>query len=94
MKWIAICCSLSFLFGTAVLAQNWQPVECIWTDKNNNEQHAAYLLRSAYYEEGIAEPKSKLNRMAQKGFLSWSPEKCFMWAKWWSRVCGLSPLAR
>ena len=36
--------SLSLLCSVGLLAQNWRPTDKEWTDKNNTEKYAAYLL--------------------------------------------------
>ena len=35
-----------------VSAQEKSPADLKWTDKNNTEQHAAYLISNAYAESG------------------------------------------
>jgi hypothetical protein len=74
----AVYLPLTFLCGTLLLAQNWQPTDGNWTDKNNTERYAAYLLETTYYQQGIAARESKSNRMAPSGFLLWNPERYFI----------------
>ena len=62
--------SLSLLCSVELLAQNWRPTDKEWTDKNNTEQYAAYLLRQRTTSRAIAPQESKSNRTAPSGFLS------------------------
>jgi outer membrane protein assembly factor BamA len=56
---------LTFLCGTLLLAQNWQPTVGNWTDKNNTEQYAAYLLKTTYYQRGYCGARVEIK---QDGF--------------------------
>lgn len=38
--------SLSLLCSVGLLAQNWRPIDKGWTDKNNIERYAEYLLQN------------------------------------------------
>ena len=70
--------SLSLLFSVGLLAQNWRPADKQWTDKNNTEQYAAYLLKTTTTSRAIAARKSKSNRMAPSGSLLWNPVTYFI----------------
>jgi hypothetical protein len=67
---VIIYISFSLLCGVGLLAQNWRPPDNKWTDKNNTERYAAYLLTATYYESrAIVPPKSKSNRTVLSGSL-------------------------
>jgi outer membrane protein assembly factor BamA len=48
------------------VAQEWHPTEKAWTDKNNTEQYAAYLLSSAYAERGYYGAKVDIKQFGDK----------------------------
>ena len=54
--------SLSLLCSVGLLAQNWQPTDKEWADKNNTEQYAAYLLNTTYYQQGYCAAKVEIKQ--------------------------------
>ena len=42
------------------------PVEHVWTDKNNTEMYAAYMLQNAYNEQGYWETKVEIRQAGTK----------------------------
>ena len=55
------------LFCTALLLpQEWQSTDNRWTDKNNTEQYAAYLLSVAYGEHGYYGAKVEIKQTGTK----------------------------
>ena len=52
--------------GEILVAQEWQPTEKAWTDKNNTEQNPAYLLSSAYAEHGYYGAKVTIKQSGEK----------------------------
>ena len=54
--------SLSLLCSVGLLAQNWQPTDKGWADKNNTEQYAAYLLNTTYYQQGYCAVKVEIKQ--------------------------------
>jgi hypothetical protein len=57
---------LTFLWGTLLLAQNWQPTDGNWTDKNNTEQYAAYLLKTTYDQQGYCGARVEIKQDGSK----------------------------
>jgi len=74
---IGIYLSLSFLCAAMLLAQNWQPTDTHWTDKNNTEQYAAYLLRTTYYQQGYCGAKVEIKQDGSKRLFIVEPGEVF-----------------
>lgn len=68
---------LSFLCGTLVLAQNWQPIEHINTDKTSTEHYAAYLLQNTYYQQGYVGAKVEIKQDGPKRLFIVDPGELF-----------------
>lgn len=75
---IAIYVPLTFFFATVLLAQNQRPMDSRWTDKNNTEQYAAYLLRTTYYQQGYCGAKVEIKQDGSKRLLLWNPGRYFI----------------
>jgi outer membrane protein assembly factor BamA len=58
--------SLSLLCSVALLALNWRPTDSEWTDKNNTEQDAAYLLKTTYYQQGYCAARVEIKQDGSK----------------------------
>jgi outer membrane protein assembly factor BamA len=69
--------SLSLLFSVGLLAQNWRPTDKQWTDKNNTEQYAAYLLRTTYYQQGYCAARVEINHEGSKRLFIVDPGDLF-----------------
>jgi len=69
--------SLSLLFSVGLLAQNWRPTDKQWTDKNNTEQYAAYLLRTTYYQQGYCAARVEINHDGSKRLFIVDPGDLF-----------------
>jgi hypothetical protein len=69
--------SLSHLCGVELLAQNWRPTDNKWTDKNNAEQYAAYLLKTTYYQQGYCAAKVEIKQDGSKRLLIVDPGEPF-----------------
>ena len=54
--------SLSLLCSFGLLAQNWRPIDKGWTDKNNTERYAEYLLATTYYQQGYCAAKVEVKQ--------------------------------
>lgn len=66
------------LFSTAlVLPQEWQSTDSRWTDKNNTEQHAAYMLSVAYREHGYYGAKVEIKQAGTKRLFTVDPGQIF-----------------
>jgi outer membrane protein assembly factor BamA len=68
---------LTFLWGTLLLAQNWQPTDGNWTDKNNTEQYAAYLLKTTYYQQGYCGARIEIKQDGSKRLFIVEPGEVF-----------------
>jgi outer membrane protein assembly factor BamA len=69
--------SLSLLCGVGLLAQNWRPTDNKWTDKNNTEQYAAYLLKTTYYEQGYCAAEVEIKQDGSKRLFIVDPGEPF-----------------
>lgn len=69
--------SLSLFCGTGLLAQNWRTGESKWTDKNNTEQEAAYLLQTTYYQQGYCAAKVEVKQDGSKRLFIVDPGEPF-----------------
>lgn len=69
--------SLSLFCSTVLLAQNWRPTESKWTDKNNTEQEAAYLLQTTYYQQGYCAAKVEVKQDGSKRLFIVDPGEPF-----------------
>ena len=69
--------SLSLLCGVGLLAQNWRPTDSKWTDKNNTERYAAYLLTTTYYEQGYCAAKVAVKQDGSKRLFIVDPGEPF-----------------
>ena len=66
------------LFSTAVLVpQEWQSTDNNWTDKNNTEHYAAYLLSVAYREHGYYSAKVEIKQAGSKRLFTVDPGQLF-----------------
>ena len=74
---IAVYLPLTFLFGALLLAQNWRPTENNWTDKNNTEQYAAYLLKTTYYQQGYCGARVEIKQDGSKRLFIVEPGEIF-----------------
>jgi hypothetical protein len=62
----AVYLPLTFLCGALLLAQNLQPTDGNWTDQNNTEQYAAYLLETTYYQQGYCGARVEIKQDGSK----------------------------
>jgi len=69
--------SLSLLFVPLLLAQDWRPTENKWTDKNNTENAAAYLLRMTYYQQGYCGAKVEIKQDGSRRLFIVDPGELF-----------------
>ena len=69
--------SLSLLCGGGLLAQNWRPTDKGWTDKNNTEQYAAYLLKTTYYQQGYCAARVEIKQDGSKRLFIVDPGEPF-----------------
>ena len=60
-----------------LLAQNWQPIDTRWTDKNNTEQYAAYLLQTTYYQQGFCGARVEIKQDGSKRLFIVEPGPLF-----------------
>jgi hypothetical protein len=66
------------LFCTALLLpQEWQSTDNKWTDKNNTEKYAAYLLSVAYGEHGYYGAKVEIKQAGTKRLFIVDPGQIF-----------------
>jgi len=66
------------LFCTALLLpQEWQSMDSRWTDKNNTEHYAAYLLSVAYREHGYYGAKVEIKQAGAKRLFTVDPGQIF-----------------
>src|SRR5215472_1776637 len=78
MSWkIVIYLPLGFLFGAMLLAQNWQSTDSKWTNKNNTEKYAAYLLKTTYYQQGYCGAKVEIKQDGSKRLFIVDPGEIF-----------------
>ncbi len=63
--------------GALLVAQEWQATEEAWTDKNNTEKYAAYLLSSAYAEHGYYGAKVEIKRSGEKRLFVVDPGRIY-----------------
>ena len=69
--------SLSLLCSVGLLAQNWRPTDQEWTDKNNTEQYAAYLLKTTYYQQGYCAARVEIKQDGSKRLFIVDPGEPF-----------------
>jgi hypothetical protein len=63
----AVFLLLSLFCGTLLLPhQEWQPTDSKWTDKNNTENYAAYLIKGAYGEHGYYDAEVQIKQAGTK----------------------------
>jgi hypothetical protein len=74
---ITIFLLLSLSYGALLLPQKWQSTERRWTDKNNTEQYAAYLLSTAYAEHGYIGAKVEIKQAGTKRLFIVDPGQIF-----------------
>ena len=72
-----VCLLLSFVCGSLLLAQEWQSVGPTWTDKNNTENYAAYLISVAYAEHGYWGAKVEVKQSGTKRLFIVDPGELF-----------------
>ena len=68
---------LSFLCGSVLGAQEWQSIGTTWTDKNNTENYAAYLISTAYAEHGYCGAKIEIKQSGAKRLFIVDPGEVF-----------------
>ncbi len=68
---------LSLLCSVGLLAQNWRPTDQEWTDKNNTEQYAAYLLKTTYYQQGYCAARVEIKQDGSKRLFIVDPGEPF-----------------
>ena len=69
--------SLSLLCGVGLLVQNWRPIDNGWTNKNNTERYAAYLLETTYYQQGYCAAKVEVKQDGSKRLFIVDPGEPF-----------------
>jgi outer membrane protein assembly factor BamA len=69
--------SVSLLCSVGLLAQNWRPTDKKWTDKNNTEIYAAYLLKTTYYQLGYCGAKVEIKQDGPKRLFIVEPGDLF-----------------
>ena len=69
--------TLGLLCSVGLLAQNWRPTDQEWTDKNNTEQHAAYLVKTTYYQQGYCAAKVEIKQDGSKRLFIVDPGEPF-----------------
>jgi outer membrane protein assembly factor BamA len=74
---IAIYLPLTFLCGALLLAQNWRQTDSNWTDKNNTEKYAAYLLKTTYYQQGFCGARVEIKQDGTKRLFIVEPGEVF-----------------
>ena len=69
---------LSSFFCTALLLpQEWQSTDSRWTDKNNTERYAAYVLKGAYAEHGYYAAQVEIKQAGTKRLFVVDPGQIF-----------------
>ena len=68
---------LSLLCAALLLPQEWQSTDSRWTDKNNTEKYAAYLLSGAYAEHGYLGVKVEIEQSGTKRLFIVDPGQIF-----------------
>ena len=68
---------LSLFCAALLLPQEWQPTDNKWTDKNNTEHYAAYLLSVAYGEHGYYGAKVEIKQAGTKRLFTVDPGQIF-----------------
>jgi hypothetical protein len=58
----AVFLLFSLLYATLLLPQEWQSTDSRWTDKNNTDRYAAYLISGAYAEHGYYGAKVEIKQ--------------------------------
>jgi outer membrane protein assembly factor BamA len=74
---IAIFLLLSLFCAALLLPQEWQSTDSRWTDKNNTEKYAAYLLSEAYAEHGYYGAKVEIKQAGTKRLFMVDPGQIF-----------------
>jgi hypothetical protein len=74
---IAIYLPLTFLCGASLLAQSQRATDSIWTEKNNTEQYAAYLLKTTYYQQGYCAARVEIKQDGSKRLFIVNPGEPF-----------------
>ena len=69
--------SLGLLCSVGLLAQNWRPIDKGWTDKNNIERYAEYLLQNTYYQQGYVAAKVEVKQDGSKRLFIVDPGEPF-----------------
>lgn len=72
-----VCLLLSFACGSLLLAQEWQSIGRTWTDKNNTENYAAYMISAAYAEHGYWGAKVEIKQSGAKRLFIVDPGQLF-----------------
>jgi outer membrane protein assembly factor BamA len=68
---------LSLFYAALLLPQEWQSTDGRWTDKNNTEKYAAYLLSAAYAEHGYYGAKVEIKQAGTKRLFIVDPGQIF-----------------
>ena len=68
---------LSLFYAALLLPQEWQSTDGRWTDKNNTEKYAAYLLSAAYAEHGYYGAKVEIKQTGTKRLFIVDPGQIF-----------------
>jgi outer membrane protein assembly factor BamA len=69
--------SLSLVCSVGLLAQDWQPIDKVWTNKNNTERYAEYLLQTTYYQQGYVAAKVEVKQEGSKRLFIVDPGEPF-----------------
>jgi hypothetical protein len=68
---------LSLFCAAVLLPQEWQSTDNRWTEKNNTEHYAAYLLSMAYREHGYYGAKVEIKQEGTKRLFTVEPGQLF-----------------
>lgn len=68
---------LSLFSAALLLPQEWQSTDSRWTDKNNTENYAAYLVSVAYAEHGYIGAKVEIKQAGTKRLFIVDPGQIF-----------------
>jgi outer membrane protein assembly factor BamA len=69
--------SLSLVCSVGLLAQDWQPIDKVWTNKNNTERYSEYLLQTTYYQQGYVAAKVEVKQEGSKRLFIVDPGEPF-----------------
>ena len=74
---ITVFLLLSLFCAALLFPQEWQSTDSRWTDKNNTEKYAAYLLSAAYAEHGYYGARVKIKQEGEKRLFIVDPGQIF-----------------